>query len=265
MVDDRHDELGPEARPEEIAALADGLLAPERAAQIRAQAARSPQLAAAIAGQEHAVTALRAAAVEAGADGAPPALRARIESARRPATRVAPRRALLGSAAVAAVVLAVLAVFLLPAGGGGPSVAAAAELGARPADAPAPAALPATPALLDASVDGVAFPAWDDELGWRATGQRADDLDGRDATTVAYEKEGARVAYTIVSGDALDDPEDAQEVTRDGVELRTFSTDGRPAVTWLRDGHTCVLSGEGVDEDTLTKLAVWKGGGAVSF
>ena len=37
------------------------------------------------------------------------------------------------------------------------------------------------------------------------------------------------------------------------------------AVTWLRDGHTCVLSGVGVPEDTLTKLAVWKGKGAVTF
>jgi hypothetical protein len=36
-------------------------------------------------------------------------------------------------------------------------------------------------------------------------------------------------------------------------------------VTWLRGGHTCVLSGAGVDEDTLTKLAVWKGAGAVTF
>jgi anti-sigma factor RsiW len=266
MTDATHDELGPEARPEEIAALVDGLLAPARAQQIRAQAARSPDLAEAIEAQETAVGALRGAAAEAARDGAPAALRARVESARRPADRPrSPRRALLGGAAFAAVIVAVLAAFLLPAGGGGPSVAAAAELGARPADAPAPTALAATPALLDASVDGVAFPAWDEEFGWRATGQRQDDLDGRDTRTVVYEKDGARVAYTIVSGDALDDPDDAREVTRDGVELREFTSDGRPAVTWLRDGHTCVLSGEGVDEDTLTKLAVWKGAGAVTF
>jgi hypothetical protein len=264
MADDRHDELGPEVRPEEIAALADGLVPPARAAQIRARAAGSPELASAIAGQERAVAALRAAAADAGADGAPAALRARIEAAGRPAAG-APRWALLGTAALAAVVIAVLAVFLIPAGGGDPGVDAAAELGTRPADAPAPAALAATPALLDAGVEGVAFPAWDDEFGWRATGQRADDLDGRDTRTVVYEKEGARVAYTIVSGDALDDPDGARELTRDGVELRQFTSDGRPVVTWLRDGHTCVLSGEGVDEDTLAKLAVWKGGGAVSF
>jgi hypothetical protein len=256
--------LGPEVRPEEIAALADGLVPPARAAAIEARAATSPELAAAIDAQRRAVTALRAAAAEAAGDGAPPALRARIEAARRPARR-APRRTLALGAALAAVAAVLLVVLLLPAGGGGPTVAAAAELAARPADDPAPAVLPADPALLAASVEDTAFPAWEEEFGWRATGQRADDLDGRDARTVAYAKEGKTVAYTIVSGDALEDPEGAREVTRDGVRLQEFSSDGRTAVTWLRDGHTCVLSGEGVDEDTLTKLAVWKGAGAVTF
>ena len=50
-------------------------------------------------------------------------------------------------------------------------------------------------------------------------------------------------------------------MTRDGVDLQVFARDGRLAVTWLRAGHTCVLSSAGVDEDTLTKLAVWKGAG----
>jgi hypothetical protein len=36
-------------------------------------------------------------------------------------------------------------------------------------------------------------------------------------------------------------------------------------VTWRRQGHTCVLSGTGVDRDTLLELAAWKGQGAVSF
>ena len=48
----------------------------------------------------------------------------------------------------------------------------------------------AAQALLDASVNGVAFPAWKEEFGWRATGQRGDDLDGRDTRTVEYQKEG---------------------------------------------------------------------------
>jgi hypothetical protein len=36
-------------------------------------------------------------------------------------------------------------------------------------------------------------------------------------------------------------------------------------VTWVRQGHTCVLSGTGVDADTLLTLASWKGKGAVRF
>jgi hypothetical protein len=36
-------------------------------------------------------------------------------------------------------------------------------------------------------------------------------------------------------------------------------------VTWLRLGHSCVLSGEDVDRDVLLKLAAWKGAGSVPF
>ena len=265
MADDLHDDLGPGVRPEEIAALVDGALPPARAAEIEALAAESPRLAEAIAAQRQGVTALRAAAAEAAADGAPPALRARIEAERRPAPR---RRRTAGwwtAAAAVGAAAVLLVVFLLPAGGGGPTVAQAAELADRPAQEAPPPVDPAAPTLLEAAVNGVPFPEWEEEFGWRASGQRGDDLDGRDTRTVAYEKEGKSVAYTIVPGEALENPEGAREVTRDGVPLRVFPSGDRLAVTWLRDGHTCVLSGVGVDEDTLTKLAVWKGGGAVTF
>jgi hypothetical protein len=264
VADDRHDDLGPDVRPEEIAALVDGRLPAARAAEIETLAAASPGLADAIATQRRGVEALRAAASEAAADGAPAALRARLEASRRPAPRGQRRAGWLAAAAVAAAAV-LLAIFLLPSGSGGPTVAQAAELAALPAPPPAPPVDPAAPTLLDAAVDGVAFPEWEEEFGWRAAGQRADDLDGRDTRTVGYEKQGKSVAYTIVPGDALENPEDAREVTRDGVELRVFDSGDRLAVTWLRDEHTCVLSGVGVDEDTLTKLAVWKGGGAVTF
>ena len=159
-----------------------------------------------------------------------------------------------------------LAVFLLlPSGTGGPTVAEAAGLATRATTDPPPPVAEGSPTLLDLAVDGVAFPAWDEEFGWSGAGQRADGLEDRTARTVRYDKDAAEVAYTIVSGDALDVPEDARPVTRDGVDLHVFTQDGRTVVTWLRDGHTCVLSSRTVDEDTLTKLAVWKGGGAVTF
>jgi hypothetical protein len=37
------------------------------------------------------------------------------------------------------------------------------------------------------------------------------------------------------------------------------------AVTWLREGRTCVLSGADVPREELLALAAWKGEGTVSF
>ena len=54
-------------------------------------------------------------------------------------------------------------------------------------------------------------------------------------------------------------------MTSGGIDLRLFTQDGRRVVTWERDDKTCVLSGEDVDDETLVKLAVWKGDGAVEF
>jgi hypothetical protein len=88
----------------ELAALADGSLAPERRAALEARVAGSPELADRLAEQERAVALTRNAAAEV---EAPAALRARIE-ARRGARRVrAPRRFVLAAAAVTAAVLAV--------------------------------------------------------------------------------------------------------------------------------------------------------------
>ena len=54
-------------------------------------------------------------------------------------------------------------------------------------------------------------------------------------------------------------------MTSGGIDLRLFTQDGRRVVTGERDDKTCVLSGEDVDDETLVKLAVWKGDGAVEF
>jgi hypothetical protein len=124
---------------------------------------------------------------------------------------------------------------------------------------------PAEPKLLDESVEGVPFPSLSGEFGYEPAGSRADELDGRDTKTVFYEREGERIGYTILSGEAIDPPKGAQRETRNGVELASTTSDGREIVTWLRDGRTCVLSGEGVSRETLLTLASWKGDGAVPF
>ncbi len=196
---------------------------------------------------------------------APLALRERIEAERERARRPARRRrltlggALAGATAAAAVIVALL----LPGGAGGPSVVEAAELATRPAMAPAPA--PGAPKLLDASAFGLPFPDWAKNFGWEPSGRRVDEIDGRRAVTVFYEKDGREIAYTIVSGEALPVPEPSAAATREGTPLRYVSLDGRTLVTWERDGRTCILSGDGVAATKLLDLAGWKGLGAVPF
>jgi anti-sigma-K factor RskA len=100
-----------DAEPVELAALADGSLAPERRAALEARVAASPELADRVAEQERAVALARSAVAEV---EAPTALRARIEAQRRMRRVAAPRRlALIGAAATAAVAVAVALVVSL--------------------------------------------------------------------------------------------------------------------------------------------------------
>jgi anti-sigma factor RsiW len=252
-------------REEELAALADGSLSPERRAAVEELLEGSPELVARLEEQERAVAVIRSAAdtVE-----APAALRAQIEAQRRPrptTTHARRRYAWAGGLAVAAVAAVALALVLtLPENvPGGPSVAEGAVVATRPATAPPPQASSST--LLARNVEGVPFPNWAKKYGWKATGIRVDTLGGRRLTTVFYEKGARRIGYTIVAGSALKAPPGALRVRREGTELRLLAVDGRRVVTWQRRGRTCILSGVGMDAPTLTKLAAWNGQGTVPF
>ena len=97
----RADEAG-DREIAELAALADGSLAPERRAALEARVAASSELADRLAEQQRAVALTRSAAEEV---EAPAALRARIEAQRRARRGRAPRRLVLaGAAATAALV-----------------------------------------------------------------------------------------------------------------------------------------------------------------
>ena len=244
----------------DLAAAADGTLPRARQVELEAMAERDAGLAAALDEQRRALTLIRGAAAEV---RAPLALRERLEADRARLARPRARRrwfsVALAGAAAAAVLLAV--VFAGP--GGGPTLQAAAAFGAQPATGPAPAA---EGKLLAADQDGVAFPEWGVKFGWKATGVRRGEIDGRDATTVYYEQQGKTIAYTIVGGDALDGPDDAKTITAEGTPVEIFRTgDGLPAATWERDDHTCLLTGAGVPDAKLAELAGWKGLGAVGF
>jgi hypothetical protein len=110
-------------------------------------------------------------------------------------------------------------------------------------------------------VDAVYFPNWTKSFGWRAVGARTDELAGHRAVTVFYQWHDFQIAYTIVSGPMLAQP-NVQPMVLNGTELRTLSEGGRVVVTWRKDGVTCVLSAKKVPTAELHKLASWKDGSA---
>jgi hypothetical protein len=244
----------------DLAAAADGTLAPGRRRELEAMAERDPAIASALDEQRRALTLIRGAAAEV---RAPLALRERLEADRTRLARPRARRRWFSIATAGALAAAVLLAVVL-ASPSGPTIDEAAAFGSQPPTAPAP---PAEGKLLAAEQDGVAFPEWGAKFGWEATGARTGEIDGREATTVYYENdEGRTLAYTIVGGDALDTPDDARTIEAEGTPVEIFRTsDGTPAATWEREGHTCILSGAGVPDEKLAELAGWKGMGDVAF
>jgi hypothetical protein len=128
-----------------------------------------------------------------------------------------------------------------------------------PASASAPTESSTRSDQLTAAVDSVTFPYWDQHFRWRATGSRAGKIRGREVTTVYYaDRRSTRTAaYAIVSGAPLPVSGGSSEVRGD-VTYRVLDVEGSAVVTWLRSGHTCVLSGSpGVTSATLLRLASW--------
>jgi anti-sigma factor RsiW len=214
----------------DLAALAEGRLDPDRRAAVEARLAADPDLAAALDQQRRALAAIAAASVI-----APGALRARLDDAARAGLRprlteaaVVRRRLWVPSAGLVGAAAAVVVALVLAAGGG-PGVDEVLAAAQRPATA--------TPAY-DYSASG-----WHPD-GWRETGTRTDSLDGRRMETVFYERAGRTIAYTVVGGEPLE-----------GAPPQTLTRGGRNAVVWQEDGHTCVVSGEGVSAATLVTLA----------
>jgi anti-sigma factor RsiW len=219
-----HEHLSPEDEAD-LVALADGGLSGDRLAETQARVAADPELAEALQCQWAALAKLAAAAVP-----APLELRLRVEElkASRPRRRLVPAAAL----ALAATVIA----FLVLIGGRGPAVD----------DVLAVALLPATAtAATTESFEGIRFPHYEH---WRATGTRTDVVDGRRVRTVFYERDGRTIAYAIVAGPALDE-DGALHTVRGGGDV--------VAVTWTRDGRTCVIAASGGDAGALARLAVW--------
>lgn len=183
----------------------------------------------------------------------------RTGASARPAlarSRAGARLAAVGS--IAAAVVALVIVFSLNGSSATLSVHDASALTLRAATTAAPRESSSSRGELAASVDGVSFPYWSAHFGWRATGQRADKVDGREITTVFYENErGRRVGYAIVAGSKPPQVTGGVVSRRDGTPYRLLTVNGAAVVAWTREGHLCVISGRGVEGATLLRLASW--------
>jgi hypothetical protein len=243
----------------DLAALADGSLPVRRRARVERAVASSPQLQADLAIERRALQAIRGAAAE----RAPVALRARLELARDPDPRWRLPRFLTATAATAGVAVAAFAAALvITIGGpaGGPTVAAAAGLGARTPMTVAGATPNDHGVVPGVSAAGISFPDWGPNFGFEAVGVRRDRLGGRLATTVFYAHGDQQIAYTIMSGPPVPAGASLHESEWDGIWIGSFLSHGRVVVTWLRNGHTCVLSGAGTPAALLARLASYKAG-----
>jgi hypothetical protein len=252
----------------DLLALADGSLPASRRVRVERAVAESPEMQAILAAQRRALSAID----DAGSERAPVSLRARLELLREPQERrrrtsqwaTLPRLVPAGGLAAAAVA-AVAVVLTLGGSVQGPTVAQAAVLATRAPLTGAPPQNGHSPTLKGVKAAGLPFPYWEDWFGLRAVGVRHDNFDGRQATTVFYRRGNARLAYTIVSGSPLAAGAATTRTKEYGVAVRALTAHGMKVATWLRRGHTCVLSGSNVPSSILVQLASWRGGGKLPY
>ncbi len=244
----------PRATERDLAHLADGTLDPGRRERVERSVAGSHELQARLRDQRRAVAAVRAL----GSERAPLTLRLR-RRALSPAAR--PRSRLLGLGLAG--VLGTVALTFATLGGGqaGLTAADAATLAAGPPTASVAEPVDDAATLPGVSAAGLPFPYWEDHFGWVAAGVRRDSVDGRLMTTIFYRRDGRRIAYTIVPGTRLPTAAGEETITHGGIVIHAFTDGRRLIVTWLRLGHTCVLSGTDVPLDALTALVAWRSHG----
>src|ERR1022692_2989016 len=200
---------------------------------------------------------------------APQSLHRRIESlVASHQIQLSPRRSVrrfsplgLASAGAVAAAVVVVAIVVGLGGGGSPTTVSFSQAAAstlRAATLPAPGESQAHHAQLAVAVDGVPFPYWSERFGWRSIGSRTDRVDGRLVTTVFYgDSSGRRIGYAILAGTPAPKVGGGVVAWSRGVSYRLLSENGAAVVTWLRDGHLCVVSGRGVPSATLLRLASW--------
>ncbi len=109
-------------------------------------------------------------------------------------------------------------------------------------------------AQLAAAVEGVAFPYWEGDFGWRSVGSRTRPRRRADGPDRLLHRPAAIESATRSS--PAPRRRGLDRGRRSGAEARPTacsSQNGVPVVTWLRDGHMCVVSGRGVSSATLLR------------
>jgi hypothetical protein len=164
-----------------------------------------------------------------------------------------------GGVAVLAAAVIALVIGLSGGGSGALNVREASASTLRPATMAAPTQSPSGRAQLAAAVEGVTFPYWEDRFGWRSTGARADRVAGRAVATVFYANgRGQRIGYAIFAGTPPPEVSASGGVfSRGGTPYRLSSNGDLRVVSWVRDGHLCVVAGRDVNGATLLRLASW--------
>jgi hypothetical protein len=255
----RNSHLRPASVERDLARLADGTLDPSQRDRVERMVADSDELQDRLREQRLAVDATRGIVER---ERAPLTLRMHRQTLTARPRRRGPLFT-VGALATAGALLWTVAVL-----GGSPAgltVAEAAGLAGRPATAPVIKPPDDQVTLPGLRAAGLPFPYWEDHFGWHATGTRTDRMDGHALTTVFYRRGAQHIAYTIVAGDRLPPVTDAHIAVRAGTLLTISTTAGRTVVTWLRQGHTCVLSARDVPLDALVKLATWRGQGRIPY
>jgi hypothetical protein len=256
-MDDKmtEDSQFPEA---ELARLADGSLPTARQDELHAELQRSPALTRALAEQQQAISLVRSVDVR-----APDSLRRWLEEQTqeqqqraRPKRRRSWLRPRIAFPAIGVAVAAVAAAVVIAVGAGssGPTLDQATGAALAASTMPAPTESGAT--TLDVSAGGIQFPYWGHTVGWQAEGARVDSLAGRHVVTVFYrDMDGSsRVGYTIVTGEPVH-VNGGAIVTSHGIPFTLRRAGSARSISWVRNGHTCVIAGRGVTYATLLKLA----------
>jgi hypothetical protein len=153
------------------------------------------------------------------------------------------RPALAGGLAVA---LALVVAVVISLGGSRESgVVTAAGLSERPSTQEA-----------QRSFAGITYADWGGRFRWFKVGGRTDVVEGRRTSTVFYRHTHHRIGYTVFAGRPIAPPDDADVLRAQGLELHRFKLGTQDVVTWVRNGRTCVLSGNVHNPLTLVKLAL---------